>query len=137
MGACCSCFRFREPEVVSPRRTPTSIDALWDKEDRQHCYESGSEFSYKKLEAEVNFANPSSEDEDVCPTCLEEYDPENPQIVLRCSHGYHLGCIYEWMERSANCPICDKFYCLPSSLVVGTLGNWWLAELITIDCKLR
>ncbi|KAE8659935.1 hypothetical protein F3Y22_tig00116959pilonHSYRG00011 [Hibiscus syriacus] len=31
----------------------------------------------------------------------------------------------------------DAVYCLPSSLVVGTLGNWWLAELITIDCELR
>lgn len=50
----------------------------------------------------------SSEEEDVCPTCLEEYTPENPKIMTRCSHHYHLGCIYEWMERSDTCPVCGK-----------------------------
>ncbi|KAI3747974.1 hypothetical protein L6452_10751 [Arctium lappa] len=50
----------------------------------------------------------SSEDEDVCPTCLEEYTTENPKIVTKCSHHFHLGCIYEWMERSESCPVCGK-----------------------------
>uniref|UniRef100_A0A6V7QV80 RING-type E3 ubiquitin transferase n=1 Tax=Ananas comosus var. bracteatus TaxID=296719 RepID=A0A6V7QV80_ANACO len=30
----------------------------------------------------------NSEDEDVCPTCLEEYTPENPKIVAKCSHHF-------------------------------------------------
>ncbi|XP_071707064.1 E3 ubiquitin-protein ligase At3g02290-like [Rutidosis leptorrhynchoides] len=50
----------------------------------------------------------SSEDEDVCPTCLEEYTIENPKIITKCSHHFHLGCIYEWMERSETCPVCGK-----------------------------
>ncbi|KAJ6837246.1 E3 ubiquitin-protein ligase-like [Iris pallida] len=50
----------------------------------------------------------TSEDEDVCPTCLDDYTLENPKIVTRCSHHFHLGCIYEWMERSDFCPICGK-----------------------------
>ncbi|TXG56662.1 hypothetical protein EZV62_017975 [Acer yangbiense] len=50
----------------------------------------------------------SSEDEDVCPTCLEEYTSENPMTVMECSHHYHLSCIFEWMERSATCPVCGK-----------------------------
>ncbi|KAL3830600.1 hypothetical protein ACJIZ3_019402 [Penstemon smallii] len=50
----------------------------------------------------------SPDEEDVCPTCLEEYTEENPKIITKCSHHYHLSCIYEWMERSANCPICGK-----------------------------
>lgn len=50
----------------------------------------------------------SSEDEDVCPTCLEEYTSENPRIILQCSHHFHLSCIYEWMERSEACPVCGK-----------------------------
>lgn len=77
-----------------------------------------------------------SDDEDVCPTCLEgihfhllplffdqciwrklsiilfgfsaEYTSENPKIVTKCSHHFHLSCIYEWMERSENCPVCGK-----------------------------
>ncbi|KAG6497455.1 hypothetical protein ZIOFF_045355 [Zingiber officinale] len=50
----------------------------------------------------------SSEDEDVCPTCLEEYTTENPKIVANCAHHFHLSCIYEWMERSDTCPVCGK-----------------------------
>ncbi|GMJ04599.1 hypothetical protein HRI_004129100 [Hibiscus trionum] len=197
MGACCSSFRIREPEDVSPYQTRISIHTLWGKfigansneqsdapalnsqvlapvnsnaasnvirsdnvvtlapsvlhfeadaaragEDKDHdrtkrredsrvertekdsgdkssglqcgvrstahCIESQSKFSNEKPEAEVACAYGSSEDEDVCPTCLEEYHHENPRIVLQCSHSYHLSCIYEWMERSANCPICGK-----------------------------
>ncbi|KAL3498876.1 hypothetical protein ACH5RR_041608 [Cinchona calisaya] len=48
------------------------------------------------------------EEEDVCPTCLEEYDPENPKIVAKCEHHFHLACILEWMERSDTCPVCDQ-----------------------------
>lgn len=43
-----------------------------------------------------------------CPTCLEEYDSENPKIVAACSHHFHLSCIYEWLERSKKCPICSR-----------------------------
>ncbi|XWS23064.1 hypothetical protein CRYUN_Cryun29cG0089600 [Craigia yunnanensis] len=75
----------------------------------ERCSEFQLKFSSEKSEAEVARACELSEDEeDVCPTCLEEYIAENPKIVLQCSHSYHLSCIYEWMERSENCPICDK-----------------------------
>lgn len=46
------------------------------------------------------------EEEDVCPTCFEDYDTENPRIVTKCNHQFHLSCILEWMERSHTCPIC-------------------------------
>lgn len=39
---------------------------------------------------------------------LAEYTPENPKITTKCSHHFHLGCIYEWLERSESCPICGK-----------------------------
>nr|GMC87314.1 probable E3 ubiquitin-protein ligase RHB1A [Ipomoea batatas] len=48
------------------------------------------------------------EEEDVCPTCLEEYDEENPKIITQCEHHFHLSCILEWMERSDTCPVCDQ-----------------------------
>ncbi|CAI5964578.1 unnamed protein product [Closterium sp. NIES-64] len=47
-------------------------------------------------------------DEDCCPTCLEGYTEENPRITTECAHHFHLGCIYEWMERSNLCPVCSK-----------------------------
>uniref|UniRef100_A0ACD5W851 Uncharacterized protein n=2 Tax=Avena sativa TaxID=4498 RepID=A0ACD5W851_AVESA len=49
-----------------------------------------------------------SDSQDDCPICLEEYDYENPKIELQCNHKFHLGCIYEWMERSQSCPLCAK-----------------------------
>ncbi|XP_034702567.1 probable E3 ubiquitin-protein ligase RHB1A isoform X2 [Vitis riparia] len=39
---------------------------------------------------------------------VEEYDAENPKIVTKCEHHFHLACILEWMERSDTCPVCDK-----------------------------
>lgn len=50
----------------------------------------------------------SQNDEDICPICLEEYTFEDPRIVTKCSHHYHLGCIYEWNERSETCPVCSQ-----------------------------
>ncbi|GAB2288967.1 hypothetical protein Dimus_023272 [Dionaea muscipula] len=69
---------------------------------------SSVKLSSRKSAAEFAYVSSSSEDEDVCPTCLEEYTAENPKIVTKCSHHFHLGCIYEWMERSENCPVCGK-----------------------------
>ncbi|KAL0324268.1 UNVERIFIED_CONTAM: putative E3 ubiquitin-protein ligase RHB1A [Sesamum calycinum] len=51
---------------------------------------------------------PLQDEEDVCPTCLEEYDSENPKIITKCDHHFHLACILEWMERSDTCPVCDQ-----------------------------
>ncbi|GER57516.1 RING/U-box superfamily protein, partial [Striga asiatica] len=51
---------------------------------------------------------PLHEEEDVCPTCLEEYDVENPKIITKCKHHFHLACILGWMERSDTCPVCDQ-----------------------------
>lgn len=51
-----------------------------------------------------------NEEEDVCPTCLENYSADNPQIVAECGHAFHLQCIVEWETRSGStyCPICAK-----------------------------
>ncbi|CAN0884437.1 Probable E3 ubiquitin-protein ligase RHB1A [Linum grandiflorum] len=49
-----------------------------------------------------------TEEDDVCPICLEEYDSENPKLITKCEHHFHLPCILEWLERSDTCPICDQ-----------------------------
>ncbi len=48
----------------------------------------------------------SQNEEDVCPTCLEMYDEENPRVVTACGHHFHMQCVYEWLERSNTCPVC-------------------------------
>ncbi|XP_073029955.1 probable E3 ubiquitin-protein ligase RHB1A isoform X1 [Primulina eburnea] len=68
-----------------------------------------SENENSELKKSVEPFVPSLQDEeDVCPTCLEEYDSENPKIITGCDHHFHLACILEWMERSDACPICDQ-----------------------------
>ncbi|KAJ4720346.1 E3 ubiquitin-protein ligase [Melia azedarach] len=77
----------------------------------EDCKLVHSESSEKALPTKVAYGaymQTSVEDEDVCPTCLDEYTLENPKITTRCSHHFHLGCIYEWLERSESCPICGK-----------------------------
>lgn len=48
------------------------------------------------------------EDEDICPTCLDPYTEDNPRVLTRCNHHFHLPCLYEWLERSETCPVCSK-----------------------------
>lgn len=55
-----------------------------------------------------NTPTPVTEEEDVCPICLEEYGSEHPEIITQCKHHFHLACLLEWTERSNACPICDK-----------------------------
>ncbi|XP_054802427.1 E3 ubiquitin-protein ligase At3g02290-like isoform X2 [Prosopis cineraria] len=79
-------------------------------EDASKEYRSKSSvrFSSAKYATGAGLVYASSEEEDVCPTCLEEYTEENPRILTKCSHHFHLSCIYEWMERSESCPVCGK-----------------------------
>ncbi|KAL4858217.1 E3 ubiquitin-protein ligase [Chlorella vulgaris] len=50
----------------------------------------------------------TQDDEDVCPTCLDPYTEHNPKVLTRCSHHFHLPCLYEWLERSETCPVCSR-----------------------------
>ncbi|XP_077215402.1 E3 ubiquitin-protein ligase At3g02290-like isoform X2 [Tasmannia lanceolata] len=109
---------FHEESEPLRRNSHASVESV-NAVDKQigYDYEGGSkvyrsESSMKnqsmKFMSEESYILTSSEDEDVCPTCLEEYTSENPKIMTQCSHHYHLGCIYEWMERSETCPVCGK-----------------------------
>ncbi|PKI55349.1 E3 ubiquitin-protein ligase At3g02290-like [Punica granatum] len=75
---------------------------------KEENLKSSAKLSVAKINSELEYVYSTTEDEDVCPTCLEEYTPENPRIMTKCSHHFHLGCIYEWMERSESCPVCGK-----------------------------
>lgn len=44
----------------------------------------------------------------LCTLHLAEYDLENPRIMTKCEHHFHLSCILEWRERSDTCPVCDQ-----------------------------
>ncbi|KAF8648642.1 hypothetical protein HU200_064688 [Digitaria exilis] len=107
-----------QEESVALRRNVSSsgIEHLASQKKRSSTENEGDykvhrSASTKSLSAKAyssSYAVDGSEDEDVCPTCLEEYTPDNPKIITKCCHHFHLGCIYEWMERSDTCPICGK-----------------------------
>ncbi|XP_028782921.1 E3 ubiquitin-protein ligase At3g02290 [Neltuma alba] len=75
---------------------------------KEYKSKSSVRLSSAKYTTGAGLAYASSEEEDVCPTCLEEYTEENPRILTKCNHHFHLSCIYEWMERSESCPVCGK-----------------------------
>ncbi|GKV16950.1 hypothetical protein SLEP1_g27515 [Rubroshorea leprosula] len=105
-------------EETEPLRGNNDVDSeSLNTGDKWNACEEGSKEQYSKSSQRLSTAKSasgigyvysSSEEEDICPTCLEEYTPENPKIMTKCSHHFHLGCIYEWMERSENCPVCGK-----------------------------
>lgn len=83
-------------------------DILREGQYKEYNSKSSLKLTTPKVTSGYTHVYSSSEDDEVCPTCLEEYTPENPKIVTNCSHHFHLGCIYEWMERSESCPVCGK-----------------------------
>ncbi|XP_062106438.1 E3 ubiquitin-protein ligase At3g02290-like [Humulus lupulus] len=109
-------------EEAEPLRSDTDADSeslstadkwsesVCDDGSKEHRSKSSNSLKLSVTKPTTGVGNiyTSSEEEDVCPTCLEEYTPENPKIMTKCSHHFHLGCIYEWMERSESCPVCGK-----------------------------
>ncbi|CAI0417221.1 unnamed protein product [Linum tenue] len=99
-------------ETCSDNRSDGTLQTCEDAKDSDKT-KAGLEIDpVEELEVEISkpvgpFV-PPTEEEDCCPTCLEEYDDENPRIITKCEHHFHLACIFEWMERSDTCPVCDK-----------------------------
>lgn len=109
--------RLQRDGLVSRRDKASSHDSepltdKWndDQDASDHLWSKSSSLRLSSAAAATTLGNvyTSPEEEDVCPTCLEEYSPENPKITTKCAHHFHLGCIYEWMERSDSCPVCGK-----------------------------
>lgn len=38
-----------------------------------------------------------------CSICLQEL---TAPYFLRCTHGFHRGCIFEWLAHENTCPLC-------------------------------
>lgn len=41
-----------------------------------------------------------------CNICLEDYQAGEEKKSLSCPHSFHKGCIDEWLQRVAVCPVC-------------------------------
>ncbi|KAK2975942.1 hypothetical protein RJ640_008042 [Escallonia rubra] len=125
--------RYRQPnqdDVVTSFGGNTRVESYGEGGSKEWNSESPVGVLVAKVVAEVAYVLASEDEEDVCPTCLEEYTEENPRINTKCSHHYHLGCIYEWMERKETCPVCGKvaslimFYGELAPVARGRMPNW-------------
>ncbi|XP_010416391.1 PREDICTED: putative RING-H2 finger protein ATL12 [Camelina sativa] len=42
-----------------------------------------------------------------CSVCLSKFeDVEILRLLPKCKHAFHIGCIDEWLEQHATCPLC-------------------------------
>ena len=45
----------------------------------------------------------------VCPICLCGYKKGDTLVVAKhCTHMYHKDCIFEWLDKRTDCPVCRK-----------------------------
>ncbi|CAH8366456.1 unnamed protein product [Eruca vesicaria subsp. sativa] len=47
-----------------------------------------------------------------CSVCLSKFESvEILRLLPKCRHAFHVGCIDQWLERHATCPLCrDRVY---------------------------
>ncbi|KAF7113112.1 hypothetical protein RHSIM_RhsimUnG0160300 [Rhododendron simsii] len=129
-------------ETISGNDILETLDELLKKSD--YKVEKDTELA-SSMEIEVEFEKSgelkkSSEPlvlvGEECPTCLEEYDDDDPKIITKCEHHFHLACILEWMERSDTCPVCDQvrrfidFGCEYFNSVIDLLASSYFFILI-------
>ncbi|KAK7307042.1 hypothetical protein VNO77_39751 [Canavalia gladiata] len=124
MGCFCSCFRgqrnHHSQEAIHPSDVVNESFSLFfqntpnngsqNSESVPVSAHGASESANSTLNnfESIHSNHSKSSDMDICPTCFEEYSDQNPKIIAKCNHHYHLGCIYDWMERSQTCPACRQ-----------------------------
>ncbi|KAG7636766.1 putative RING-H2 finger protein ATL12 [Arabidopsis thaliana] len=57
-----------------------------------------------------------------CSVCLSKFeDVEILRLLPKCRHAFHIGCIDQWLEQHATCPLCRNRVNIEDDLSV--LGN--------------
>eukprot|EP00828_Plagiopyla_frontata_P049216 TRINITY_DN9711_c0_g1_i3.p2 TRINITY_DN9711_c0_g1~~TRINITY_DN9711_c0_g1_i3.p2 ORF type:complete len:104 (+),score=15.73 TRINITY_DN9711_c0_g1_i3:41-313(+) len=85
----------RDRHLGEPGQVPASENALQRLQPTK----------YKKMEL-----NPTGNETDKCMICLQEYEEDNPIIILKCSnkHYFHEECIKNWLQINGVCPACRQ-----------------------------
>lgn len=56
-----------------------------------------------------------------CPICLGEFAKgEEIRVLPDCGHGFHVGCIDQWLGLQSSCPTCRR--------LVAVVGDPWSEE---------
>ena len=82
-------------DVASQRKAKTALDNVKLSNQCQH--------DDKKHD------NDEAQEPEQCSICFEICDDsEAPCCQLECKHKYHTSCIFKWMSKNNNCPLCRK-----------------------------
>ncbi|RZC24610.1 E3 ubiquitin-protein ligase [Glycine soja] len=120
MGSCFSCFERTHPHDQEETADDAEVDHEAEAIFRlalaviNECFNNAAENSVSVIPRSTNSSkrfgsvHSNSSDGDACPTCFEGYTEQNPMIITKCGHHFHLSCILEWQERRETCPICRK-----------------------------
>ncbi|KAG0249810.1 hypothetical protein BG011_008922 [Mortierella polycephala] len=71
---------------------------------------SSSSFScitQSQVRPEEDLATNDPSDEN-CTICLQTFEQSDRLRPLPCRHAFHVACIDEWLQQSAQCPICRQ-----------------------------
>mmetsp|Transcript_9428 Transcript_9428/g.14494 ORF Transcript_9428/g.14494 Transcript_9428/m.14494 type:complete len:246 (+) Transcript_9428:203-940(+) len=77
--------------------------------ERQNCATDGQTvIEINEKDSEVCSENGVTQDDNICPICLESFDVDNDIIVSPkvCNHKFHDTCILSWLEEHTDCPNC-------------------------------
>lgn len=55
----------------------------------------------------LRFADTGREDE-CCPICLSDYEPNDELLQLPCGHMFHPECGETWLVKNDSCPLCKR-----------------------------
>ncbi|KAJ7368516.1 hypothetical protein DFH08DRAFT_676531, partial [Mycena albidolilacea] len=51
----------------------------------------------------------TTESDQRCPICLDDYQPADPVMKLGdCRHWLHKECLEQWLKGASTCPVCRK-----------------------------
>ncbi|KAL1212958.1 E3 ubiquitin-protein ligase ATL42 [Cardamine amara subsp. amara] len=59
-----------------------------------------------------------------CSVCLSKFESvEILRLLPKCRHAFHIGCIDQWLEQHATCPLCRDRVSAEEESSVFTYGN--------------
>lgn len=89
-------------DVASQRSAKAALDNV--KLSKQ-CQHDGKQCQHDDKKHD----NDEAQEPEQCSICFEICDDSvSPCCQLECKHKFHTSCIFKWMSKNNNCPLCRK-----------------------------
>lgn len=100
-------------ELLALEERMGSVSTALSEESIAKCLKTSSHQA-RSLEAAATTDKEGNDNDIKCSICQEEYSEGDEVGRLECQHGYHVGCIQQWLRLKNWCPIC-KISAAPDS----------------------